>query len=363
MPTPYTTRPKVTQLDISNGFVTRYFVQHISTKLITEVDKKQYEAFKTNVLYERVDFPWIITGLANDTLSSNGTVIYGTKHKNTVTTTFYNKKMPGLTRLLYNPLEGFQGVRNPELVLPNPTPTYSSGTGVGRTINPTVTPTSSTTPTEIQADYWWRADSGLSTSGWTAYNGSVNFTFTNVTTADSTNGAVFNGTNGFGVTSNLASNITAKHVFLRVENFTAGTQDSILGGTQDIIHEIGFRDAGYWYVVDKTGTGTLRYGIRTTTNIAPSNLIWFDFTNASNVRVYLEDGASPTATLSTYAGTFTNNFIWQSGYGIYLARRGQVSGGNGFMRMDVKELAIFTSSLSTEQAKEFRTEMLNRYPI
>lgn len=112
MPTPYSTRPKITQLDISNGFVTRYFVRHISTKLITEVDKKQYEVFKTNVLYERVEFPWVITGFANDTLSSDGTVIYGTRHKNTITTEFYNKKMPGLTRLLSNPLDGFQGVDN-----------------------------------------------------------------------------------------------------------------------------------------------------------------------------------------------------------------------------------------------------------
>ncbi len=107
MTTPYSTRPKITQVDIRSGFVTRYFVRHISTKLITEVDKKQYEAFTTNVLYELVYFPWVITGFANDTLSSDGAVIYGTKHKNTVTTQFYDKKLPGLTRLLKNPLEYF----------------------------------------------------------------------------------------------------------------------------------------------------------------------------------------------------------------------------------------------------------------
>ncbi len=212
-------------------------------------------------------------------------------------------------------------------------------------------------------NYWWRADSGLSTSGWTAYNGGIDFTFTNVSTADSTNGAVFDGSSGFGVTSNLASDITAKHIFLRVENFTAGVNDSMLGGTQNTVHEIGFTSSGFWYIVDIRSAGTIRYATRTTTNIAPSNLIWFDFTNASDVRVYLEDGASPTATLSTYAGTFTNNFLWQSGYGIYLARRGEVSGGNGFMRMDVKELAIFTTALTTDQAKEFRTDILTRYPI
>ena len=112
MTVPYSNRPKITQLDISNGYVTRYFVRHISTKVVTEVDKKQYEAFKPNVLYEKIDFQWVITGLANDTLSSDGKIIYGTKHRNTVVTQFYNKKLPGINRLLPNPLEYFQGVDN-----------------------------------------------------------------------------------------------------------------------------------------------------------------------------------------------------------------------------------------------------------
>jgi hypothetical protein len=129
-------------------------VQHISTKLITEVDKKQYEAFKKNTLYERVDFSWVITGLANDTLSSDGTVIYGTKHKNTVATLFYDKKMPGLIRLLSNPLEGFQGVRNPELVFPNPPPIYSSGIGRGKPEGSFITKTTPTVaPLESTREY------------------------------------------------------------------------------------------------------------------------------------------------------------------------------------------------------------------
>ena len=181
MPTPYSTRPKVTQRDISNGFVTRYFVQQISTKLITEVDKKQYEAFKKNVLYEYVDFPWVITGLANDTLATDGNIIYGTKHKNTVTTAFYNKKMPGLTRLLSNPLEGFQGTRNPELVVPISQPTYNSdvaGTGTGRTftnwtfIPPVVAPPTSSSYTILNlaqgesSTFVLRSDNTLWSWGW-----------------------------------------------------------------------------------------------------------------------------------------------------------------------------------------------------
>ena len=112
MTTPYSNRPKITQTDINNGFVTRYFVRHISTKAITEIDKKQYEQFKTNNFYETIDFPWIITGFANNIVATDNQIIYGTQHKNVVTTQFYDKKLPGLSRYLPNPLEYFQGVDN-----------------------------------------------------------------------------------------------------------------------------------------------------------------------------------------------------------------------------------------------------------
>jgi len=112
MTTTHTNKPKITQTDINNGYVTRYFVRNVSTKVVTEIDKKQYEAFKNNVLYERIEFPWVITGLANDQLSTDNKIIYGTKHKNTVTTQFYNKRLPGLDRVLRNPLEYFIGTLN-----------------------------------------------------------------------------------------------------------------------------------------------------------------------------------------------------------------------------------------------------------
>ena len=476
MPTPYSTRPKVTQLDISNGFVTRYFVQNISTKLITEVDKKQYEAFKTNVLYGRIDFPWVIMGLANDTLATDGNIIYGAKHKNTVTTAFYNKKMPGLTRLLSNPLEGFQGTRNPELVVPPSQPTYNSniaGTGTGRTIDnfvfvpsvepevviPTlvVSPTSinfaftqsaslpstqyvyitevsgssvsglyitsqsnwfsaslsaTTTPTTMSVaisstqlavttftssiivsssttqitspitlpvtasvapiigpDYWWRADIGLTTSSWTAYNGGYNFTLSNVTTSSAETGVVFNGSTGFGLTQNISSDIAATHVLMRIDNLPAapGTNDTILGGTQDIIAEIGtyFNQGGFlWYIVDDpSDASALRYAGRTGVNISSPSpaILWFNFESGSAPLVYTDNNDTIKATFSIYSGTYNNRFTWTSGSGIYLARR---RGGApvGYMSVTVKELAIFTSSKTYAEIDAFRDEMLARWP-
>jgi len=112
MNTPYSNKPKITQDDISNGFVKRYFVRNISTKLITEVDKNQYVSFQSNPLFELLEIPWIITGFAKDTVATDKQPIYGTEHKNTVTINFYEIRLPGLSRVLRNPLEYFQGVDN-----------------------------------------------------------------------------------------------------------------------------------------------------------------------------------------------------------------------------------------------------------
>lgn len=181
MSTPYNTRPKITQNDINNGYVTRYFVRHISTKVVTEVDKKQYETFRVNTLYQNISFPWVIDGFANDILATDGKVIYGTKHKNTVTTQFYDKKLPGLARLLSNSLEYFQGTRNQELVVPTSQPTYNSdvaGTGTGRTIDnftfipPIVTPPTSSSYTVLNlaqgesSTFVLRSDNTLWSWGW-----------------------------------------------------------------------------------------------------------------------------------------------------------------------------------------------------
>lgn len=167
MLTPHNNRPKITQTDINNGYVTRYFVRNISTKVVTEIDKKQYEAYKNNSLYERLELPWIISGFANNIISTDGQIIYGAKHKNAVTICFYERRMPGLTRLFgglscppvdINPklleysqgtmntklLEYFQGTMNREPVTPINEPKYSSTLGgsvsLGRTFGNEIVP-------------------------------------------------------------------------------------------------------------------------------------------------------------------------------------------------------------------------------
>lgn len=488
MTTLNTNKPKITQADINNGYVMRYFVRNVSTKVVTEIDKKQYETFKNNVLYEKLELQWRITGFANNILATDNNIIYGTKHSNTVTTQFYEKRLPGLQRILKNPLEYFQGTMNREPDTPINKPKYSSTLGgsvaLGRTFGnemvppPTPTPTSSvivlptltlsptvvnfaftqsasvpstqyvivteasgsavtgltiqsqsswvsaslnttstpasmsviitTTnlatgsytssiivsssvsaisstvvlpvtasvvePAVILPDYWWTANvAGLTTSSWSASNGGIHFTLSGVTTASSVFGVEFDGGLDFGQTSLLTSNIAARHVLIRLDGINSNAEvDTILGGSQNNIHQIATSASGFWSILDAPPplAGAVRYGVRTNTNIAFPRpiLLWFDFENGTNaVNVYTDDNISPIASMGTYTGTFNNLFTWTSGSRIYLARRQSTTGGPvlgvtyGRIKMNVKELAIFTSSLSYEQGNLVRTQMLNRW--
>ena len=220
-------------------------------------------------------------------------------------------------------------------------------------------------PNAITPEYWWRADSGLTTSSWTAYNGGYDFTLTNVTTANTSSGVVFNGNTGFGITSVLSSNIVAKHVLLRLDSvLVGGNGDSMMGGTQANIHQIGTNVNGAWFVTNQSGS-TITYASRTlTTNIISPmpTVLWFNFASGSSPTIYTNNNDVIKATLEVYLGTYNNAFTWVNNSEIYLGRRKEVSGANGFIQMNVKELAIFTSALSFNEIKSFREEMLARWP-
>lgn len=198
-------------------------------------------------------------------------------------------------------------------------------------------------------EYWWRADSGLSTSGWTAYAGGLDFTFYNVTSANSTTGAYFNGTNSYGVTSNSLSNIDAKHIIVRTDSVALGT---LLGGTQSGIHEFYFASYIVQYGTD-ANWGVDNAGLGTTTT-------WVDFTNYATPRtVYDTNNYSTNNTLNVYFGTFPNYFRWLSGFGIYLGKRGN---DDSYGQFYIKEIAIFTSAQSLEKIQAFRDAVNIRWP-
>ena len=106
---PQSNRPKITEQSIANGYLMRYFVKQVSSQKIVEVDKKQYDVFRNNAFYESLEMKWVISGYNKDITTTNGQVVYGAGHRNEVSLDFYDKKMPGLKRILRNPLEYFSG--------------------------------------------------------------------------------------------------------------------------------------------------------------------------------------------------------------------------------------------------------------
>ncbi len=156
MTVPLSNRPKITQEDLFNGFVTRYFVRSISTNAITEIDSVQFGKFKSNPLYQTLELPWLIVGRAYDSTSVDGKIVYGTQHKNIVTTIFYDKRMPGLARILREPLKYFNGVYNIPEKLPiqnTPIPRFETTVPIITTTTSTETPTISVIPTNLLFTY------------------------------------------------------------------------------------------------------------------------------------------------------------------------------------------------------------------
>lgn len=136
----------------------------------------------------------------------------------------------------------------------------------------------------IIPEYWWRADEGLTTSAWNGSNGNVHFELNNVTTANATDGVVFNGVSSFGISSVLAQDINAKHVFIRFDNLDVNDRGTFLGGTQGNIHEIYFQPGGNdsWFIVENLSNGSLYAAETFFGEPAPSQVIWVDFTNYTN---------------------------------------------------------------------------------
>lgn len=109
MAEPLTSKPKITSVDVNRGYVTRYFVRMVSSRKIVEVDKAQYENFKSNPFYQTTQINWIINGNDEDIITSDGKTLRGVKNQNLVLIDYYNSEMPGITSVLRDPLEYFSG--------------------------------------------------------------------------------------------------------------------------------------------------------------------------------------------------------------------------------------------------------------
>ena len=92
--TPVRCKPRIVQSDLNRGSFIRYFVKHVSRPKITEINIEQYNFFKTNPYYIVIKLPWIIKGNVEFIQEQNQKII-----------DFYNKRMPGLHRIIKDLLE------------------------------------------------------------------------------------------------------------------------------------------------------------------------------------------------------------------------------------------------------------------
>jgi hypothetical protein len=105
-PTP--TVVSITQQQIANKTIDRYFLKKVNETSIIEVDIEQYQKWLSkqidSIIYEGVSVTWTIAGELEDTII-NGTLIKGVRTKNNLQIQYANTKMPGISEYLNNPLQ------------------------------------------------------------------------------------------------------------------------------------------------------------------------------------------------------------------------------------------------------------------
>jgi len=106
--TPKSAVPKILKTNIQSGILIRYFLQKRNSKNIIEIDSKQFNDWKLNlidnVLYDCVKILWHISGPKTDSIIDNVKSI-GVISKNLQQLDFAKTKLSGITKLLSNPLQ------------------------------------------------------------------------------------------------------------------------------------------------------------------------------------------------------------------------------------------------------------------
>lgn len=84
-----------TKKDYDNGFMMRYFLRQINNpqSKIIEVDKSQFNKFKLEDFYIKLEIKWKITGSIEEITNINLNILNQ-----------YDKKLPGIKSLLENKL-------------------------------------------------------------------------------------------------------------------------------------------------------------------------------------------------------------------------------------------------------------------
>ena len=105
---PNPTIVSITQQQINNKMVDRYFLKKVNETSIIEVDQEQYQKWINkqidSVVYLGISIPWTIAGEIEDT-NINGTMIKGVRTRNNLQIQYANSKLPGILDYLNNPLQ------------------------------------------------------------------------------------------------------------------------------------------------------------------------------------------------------------------------------------------------------------------
>jgi hypothetical protein len=105
---PNPTLVSITQQQINNKMVDRYFLKKVNETSIIEVDIAQYQKWISkqidSVVYLGISIPWTIAGEIEDTII-NGTLIKGVRTKNNLQIQYANSKLTGISDYLTNPLQ------------------------------------------------------------------------------------------------------------------------------------------------------------------------------------------------------------------------------------------------------------------
>jgi hypothetical protein len=151
MRTPFANKPNITQTDVTNKTVTRYFVKNISTQRITEVDLAQYTTLSPLPYYQSISLPWTIGGNDKDITTTGNHVKRGAESKNIAVVEYYETQMEGLRRVLRNPLEYFSGtvVTEESVWSPPPVPVVTTTSTTSTTTAAPITTTTTTTTTTV----------------------------------------------------------------------------------------------------------------------------------------------------------------------------------------------------------------------
>jgi hypothetical protein len=266
-------------------------------------------------------------------------------------------------------------------------------------------------------DYWWRADIGLSGSTWAAVSGGMDLMLFNPSASSAVNGVTFGGahltssvTSSYAVTVDPSAKFNVmKRIFMRVdvEDYpapsTASWHDYTFMGHSYFIENVdnfftirnyinitgytsgfpSYTPVGYALNVIQNSnlinSGGLYYDYHRWRpefglTAIPTKSFWIDYTECLDsssintlVNYYNYTGSAQTLSfVSDYGSAGPAGFAWPACTHLFFGQAfGDVPINANYTnpaKVTFKEIAIFTSSISQQQALDFRDAMLARWP-